>query len=163
MTRRLAGAVASCLALLAGLWLILAPFALGIQPSNTDWKDETLTDFWSGVGLGALGLIGLIAFAAALARAVREQGLVAPRRTAAPAEPAPTPAAAPAEQAQTSDLDQLLAPLITALTEDLNRDRERRSVNGEVRGDGELDREAERQPALHRSTEPGYDVPGGTR
>lgn len=160
MTRRLAGAVASCLALLAGLWLILAPFALGIQPSDADWKDETLTDVWSGVGLGALGLIGLIAFAAALVRYVRQQGLVAPRRTAAPAEAPPT-AAAPADQAPPSELDQLLAPLIAALTDDLNRDRERASVNGEVRG--EADGETERQPTARQSTEPSHDVPGGTR
>lgn len=156
MTRRLAGAVASCLALLAGLWLILAPFALGIQPSGADWKDETLTDVWSGIGLGALGLIGLVAFAGALARYVREQGLVAPRRTAPPAE-APAPPAAPTGPAPTSDLDQLLAPLITALTDDLNRDRARASGNGEV------DHEAERQSTLRRTADPSQDVPGATR
>lgn len=165
MTRRLAGAVASCLTLLAGLWLILAPFALGVQPSGADWKDETLTDVWSGIGLGALGLIGLIVFAAALVGSVREQGLVTPRRTTPAADEPSTPAPAAPGQAPTSDLDQLLAPLITALTEDLNRDRQRASANGEVNGevDGETAGEAERRAGLYRPAESGQDAPGGTR
>jgi hypothetical protein len=129
MTRRLVGAVASCLALLAGMWLILSPFALGVQPDHGDWKDETFTDVWSGIGLGAVGLIGMIVFAAALARSVRAQ----PQPLSAPEEEAPAPAApAPSGQAPSSDLDKLLAPLIAALTSDLNREHDAGSTNGET-------------------------------
>lgn len=154
MTRRLVGAVASCLALLTGLWLILAPFALSIQPDHGDWTDETYTDVWSGIGLAALGLFGMIAFAAALVRAVRAQGMVGPRRIGrAVADPSPPPTPALTTQPPTGELDQLLAPLITALTNDLNRDRESGSLNGET----------EHQATLRRATDPSHDVPGAPR
>ncbi|MGI5285062.1 hypothetical protein ACQEVF_17235 [Nonomuraea polychroma] len=37
MIRKFVGAVAASLAVLAGLWLMIAPFALGIQPESADW------------------------------------------------------------------------------------------------------------------------------
>ena len=124
MTRRLVGAVASCLALLTGLWLILAPFALGIQPEDVDWKDETFTDVWSGIGLAVVGLIGVIIFAAALIQHLAERGLLQPRpaRTdAAPAAVSPAESATQAGANHSADLDQLLSPLVAALARDLER------------------------------------------
>jgi hypothetical protein len=137
MTRRLAGAVASLLAMLGGLWLILAPFALGIQPKNTDWTHETITNVWSGIGLGVLGLIGLVTFATALLQHLATQGMITPRKARA-SSPQPEPAQAmqpepaqatsePATQpapATSTDLDKLIAPLVAALTTDLDRDRD---------------------------------------
>lgn len=123
MTRRLVGAIAGGIVLLTGAWLVLAPFALGFQPSGKDWTDETLTDVWTGIGLGVVGLIGIVAFVAALRQHLVERGLVTPRRRpvaaapAAPAQPAP-------EAAGRSELDSLIAPLIAAITEDINRDRQ---------------------------------------
>lgn len=134
MTRRLVGAVASCLVLLAGLWLILAPFALGIQPSNADWVDQTFTDVWSGIGLGVVGLIAAVAFIAALIQHLAERGLITPRtpRREAPAAPAAS-AAVPAEgapEAPSGDLDKLLAPLVAALAHDLEREHQHEHENG---------------------------------
>ena len=60
MTRRLVGAIAGGIVLLTGAWLVLAPFALGFQPSGKDWTDETLTDVWTGIGLGVVGFIALV-------------------------------------------------------------------------------------------------------
>ncbi|MGH3503258.1 MAG: hypothetical protein ACRDQA_20540, partial [Nocardioidaceae bacterium] len=92
MTRRLAGATVSCLAVLGGLWIVLAPFALGIQASGADWTDETTTDVATGLGLAAVGLIGVIAFAVATRYHLLERGAVAPRhrqrRVEQPAAPA---------------------------------------------------------------------------
>jgi hypothetical protein len=162
MTRRLTGAVASSLVLLTGLWLILAPFALGIQPEDVAWKDETLTDVWSGIGLGALGLIGVITFAAALVQCLREGGLIARQNARSPADSgarASTPESAP-PPAPSSDLDRLLAPLIEALTSDLARDRETASVNSDSaqRSAGTADRsqvaqESRRSDGSDRSKE----------
>ncbi|HEY9293522.1 MAG TPA: hypothetical protein VIP98_19775 [Microlunatus sp.] len=148
MTRRLVGAVASCLTLLAGLWLILVPFALGIQPENAEWRDETVTDVWSGIGLGVLGLLGLIIFSAALAQYLQALGLPSPRSArSTPAEAAEAPAAPAAPAAPTSDLDKLLSPLIAALTDDLARERNQPSTNGDT-----APQPARRPAAVNRPT-----------
>lgn len=44
MIRKFVGAVAAALALMAGLWLMIAPFALGTQPENADWTDPTTSE-----------------------------------------------------------------------------------------------------------------------
>lgn len=125
MTRRLVGAIAGGIVLLTGAWLVLAPFALGFQPSGKDWTDETLTDVWTGIGLGVVGLICIVAFVAALRQHLVDRGLVTPRPrpVAAPPPEAQTPAAAP-QAGGHSELDSLIAPLIAAITEDINRDRQ---------------------------------------
>lgn len=135
MTRRLVGAIAGGIVLLTGAWLVLAPFALGFQRSGRDWTDETLTDVWTGIGLGVVGLIAIVAFVAALRQHLVERGLVtrrqravAPAEAAAPAQPEPQPAAR-------SELDSLIAPLIAAITEDINRDRQP-AGNGAVHASG---------------------------
>jgi hypothetical protein len=129
MIRRLAGAVASLLAMLGGLWLILVPFALGIQPQDTNWTHETLTNVWSGIGLGVLGLIGLVTFTTALLQHLAARGMITPRKARissaqpAPAEAMPAPEADPPPAAST-DLDNVIASLVAALRTDLDRDRD---------------------------------------
>ncbi|MQA78365.1 MAG: hypothetical protein GEV10_07790 [Streptosporangiales bacterium] len=127
MTGRLAGAVASCLGVLAGLWLLLAPFALGAQPSGADWTDETWTSVASGAGLVVLGVIGAVAYAAAIRQHLVERGLVVPRPKRVPVAPPPaaaaSPAAAEAPAGGDPELRAMLAPLVAALTHDLDRER----------------------------------------
>jgi hypothetical protein len=41
MIRKFVGAVAASLATLAGLWLMIAPFALGTQSDDAGWTDPT--------------------------------------------------------------------------------------------------------------------------
>lgn len=123
MTRRLIGAIASLLAMMAGLWLVLSPFALGFQEKDTDWTDATLTDVWTGLPLALVGLVGVIVFAAALRTHMVQAGYVTPR-------PAPSPAAATAQQQQDApaasdrsrEMDAMLEPLIAALARDIERD-----------------------------------------
>jgi hypothetical protein len=116
MTRRLVGALTAFLVLLAGAWLVLAPFALGTQPAGGAWTDETRTDVWTGAGLLVAGLAGVVAFASALWQYLAERGLAARRPV-----PAPAPASA---QVDPNELETLLRPLITALTADLERDQQ---------------------------------------
>ena len=139
MIRRFVGAVAAALGLVAGLWLMLAPVALGTQPAgmDSDWNDPTVTEFVSGAVIAVVGLAGLVAFALAIRDELVRRGLVArpaartapdPQAGAAPVEPAvrdgvpaasPAPAA-PAAPAATEDerVADLLAPLVRALAED---------------------------------------------
>lgn len=118
MTRRFVGAIASLLALLAGLWLALSPFALGFQPEDADWTDATLTDVWSGLPLALVGLVGLIVFATSLRTHMVQAGYITPRPAPSPA-PVVAPAAAPD---RSREMDAMLEPLITALARDLDRE-----------------------------------------
>lgn len=124
MTRRLAGAVVATAVLLTGLWLVLAPFALGTQPSGKDWTDLTLTDVWSGIGLGVVGLAGLTAFILAIREHLLDAGVL---RVAKPQHAPPAPAAPPQAEEPASgsgELRELLAPLIAALSDDMNREQQ---------------------------------------
>jgi hypothetical protein len=148
MTRRLIGAIASLLAMMAGLWLVLSPFALGFQKKDADWTDATLTDVWTGLPLALVGLVGVIVFVAALSKHMVQSGFVAPR-------PAPQRAqygqqdlgqqqygqqqygqqpqqgfaqqgfaqqAAPAVSERSREMDAMLEPLIAALARDIERE-----------------------------------------
>ncbi|MFD1934839.1 MULTISPECIES: hypothetical protein [Nonomuraea] len=116
MIRRFVGAVAAALALLAGLWLMIAPFALGTQPEADDWIDATGTEFFTGLGVAVIGLVGVAAFAAAIHEDLVARGLVTVRQRA----PEPEPIAQPAPAGTSSaELATMLAPLVEALREDL--------------------------------------------
>lgn len=119
MTRRLVGATVSLLALLAGLWLVLSPFALGFQPQDADWTDNTLTDVWTGIPLAVVGLAGVIVFALALQKHMVQAGYITPRPAPAPEE---TPE--PAATGRSEDLDAMLTPLIAALARDIAREND---------------------------------------
>ncbi|GAA3472709.1 hypothetical protein [Nonomuraea roseola] len=116
MIRKFVGAVAAVLALLAGLWLMIAPFALGTQPESEDWSNPTITEFSTGLGVAVIGLAGAAAFAAAIYEDLVTRGLVTVRRRAPEPEPAPAPAPTGASSAE---LATMLAPLVEALREDL--------------------------------------------
>lgn len=66
MIRKFVGAVAASLAVLGGLWLMIAPFALGTQPENADWTEPTISEFFTGLGVAVVGLAGVVSFAMAL-------------------------------------------------------------------------------------------------
>ncbi|MBK0331346.1 hypothetical protein I8D64_08015 [Brachybacterium sp. MASK1Z-5] len=156
MTRRLIGAIATLLAMMAGLWLVLSPFALGFQKKDADWTDATLTDVWTGLPLALVGLIGVIVFAAALRKHMVQAGFVTPR-------PAPQQAqygqqdpaqqygqqqygqqsfpqqgyaqqgapAAPASE-RSREMDAMLEPLIAALARDIEREEHTASAAAET-------------------------------
>ncbi|WP_049557950.1 hypothetical protein [Nonomuraea sp. SBT364] len=130
MIRKFTGAVTAALAVLAGLWLMIAPFALGTQPENADWTDPTTAEFFTGLGVAVIGLAGALAFAAAIHEDLVSRGLVAVRERKAEPEPEPAPVAAP--QASSAELATLLAPLVEALREDLNNSGRPNRQNGSV-------------------------------
>ncbi|MER6948458.1 hypothetical protein ABT294_30975 [Nonomuraea sp. NPDC000554] len=130
MIRKFVGTVAAALALIAGLWLMIAPFALGTQPENADWTDPTLSEFFTGLGVAVVGLVGVAAFVAAIHEELVTRGLVTVRERRPEPEPEPAPAA---PQVSSAELAGLLAPLVEALREDLNNNPSR---TGEHRQNG---------------------------
>jgi hypothetical protein len=92
MIRRLVAAAAGVLALLAGLWLMLAPFALGNQPGGRDWTRPTTVTVLTGGAVALVGLIGFVAATAALVGLTHRYGS-APAPSAAPGSAALGPTA----------------------------------------------------------------------
>jgi hypothetical protein len=110
---------------------MLAPFALAYQPSGADWTDPTYTDFWTGLPLLVISLIGLVAYALGLVGELRRREIIERRAE-------PQPAGAPATNAQSSsqdNMEQVLLPLLTAMLKDM-QDRERERTDGTPRASG---------------------------
>ena len=136
MTKYFVGAVGALLAALAGVWLMLAPFALAYQNSGADWADPTYVDFWTGLPLVVISVAGLILFVLGLVEELRRRGIMQ-RPYAAPAEqsqsPAPESGAQSGAPSAQSNMEQVLMPLVTAMLKDMQeRDREREGTREEV-------------------------------
>jgi hypothetical protein len=130
MRKHMWGAVCSILIMVAGLWLMQAPFAFGYQPGGASWADATKNDFWVGLAIALVSLIGVGLFAQSLLVELRRAGVIKPRPVMQP--PAqPVPAAAPMMQpgATTSELERVLLPMATALLADI---AERRNAQTQV-------------------------------
>jgi ABC-type multidrug transport system fused ATPase/permease subunit len=124
---------ASLIILLAGGWLILAPFALGYQPYGADWVNQTTNDFWVGIPVAVVALVSFMLFFVSLIASLRAAGvlLAQPRLQQQALTMAPGPAmmqtpspVAPAVYESQSDLDRTLATLAAALAADLNNRRQ---------------------------------------
>jgi hypothetical protein len=124
------GMVASLIILLAGGWLILAPFALGYQPYGANWTSQTTNDFATGIPVAVVALASFLLFFAALLASLRAAGMLVARPRVRQQEvsppvgyPAPAgPLQAPASNQ--SDLDRTLATLASALAADLTARRQ---------------------------------------
>ena len=129
MTKYVVGIFGSLLGALGSIWLILAPFALAYQPEDADWADPTFVDFWTGLPLLVVSVVGLAAFAGALFMELRSRGVIAPPSVSQQGPPAP--AQAPTQER--GEMEQLLMPLVTAMLKDMQeRDKDRNTENGEV-------------------------------
>src|ERR1700726_1782322 len=112
------GMVASLIILLAGGWLILAPFALGYQPYGANWANQTTNDFVTGIPVAVVALVSFAFFFLSLLGALRAAGILAARQQASGvAQPQAAITMAPA--AQQSDLDRTLSTLAATLAADL--------------------------------------------
>jgi hypothetical protein len=119
------GMVASLIILVAGGWLILAPFALGYQPYGASWDSQTTNDFVTGIPVAVVALVSFSFFFLSLLGALRAAGILAARQGPQVPVAAQAPAAVPLPQAsQQSELDQTLATLAAALAADLTARRQ---------------------------------------
>lgn len=133
------GLAASLVTLLAGAWLMLAPFALGYQPYGAGWIDKTNNDFWFGLGILVVSLIGIVLFVASLVGHLRAVGVVRSRYEAAssgafkaqqrgslPSVMRPTDAT---QAGQQTEFEQAIAMLATTLAADLAERRKAQSAD----------------------------------
>lgn len=127
---------------LIGVWLAVAPFATGYQPDGADWVDPTAVGVATGVVLVGLGIATTAVIGLALRDELRRRGL-APQPTATAGW---DDADEPDDDARedTTELEAVLAPLATALLNDLRN------------GDGDHHPEAHDPPTPPR---PGDDQP----
>jgi len=132
MAKYVIGATGALLGALVGAWLMLAPFALAYQNSGADWADPTFVDFWTGLPLLIVSVVGLILYVSGLVEELRRRGIMR-RPYATPAEQPQAPEA-PADNAQGSDnMEQVLLPLVTAMLKDMQeRDRGRDEAHRET-------------------------------
>ena len=149
MAKYVIGATGALLGALAGVWLMLAPFALAYQGSGADWADPTYVDFWTGLPLLVVSLAGSILYISGLVEELRRRGIMR-RPYAAPAEQA---SGAPAGNASgpENNMEQVLLPLVTAMLEDMReRDRKREEAHRETPNDVHRTRSAGEEGSVSR-------------
>jgi hypothetical protein len=133
MVKYVIGATGALLGALAGAWLMLAPFALAYQNSGADWADPTFVDFWTGLPLLIVSVVGLILYVSGLVEELRRRGIMR-RPYAEPAGQPPAPVEA-SDNASGSEnnMEQVLLPLVTAMLKDMQeRDRGRDETHRET-------------------------------
>jgi hypothetical protein len=116
------GLGASFITLLVGGWLMLAPYALGYQPSGKAWVNQTILDFWTGLGVAVISLISLAAFTATLVGELRRAGIIQERPKPKAAQ-TPAPAAIPATGPTEDEFEHAMTVLASALATDLAEKR----------------------------------------
>ena len=132
MIKYLFGAVGALGGMLAGAWLMLAPFALAYQPSGAAWTEPTYTDFWSGLVILVVSLIGVLMYVLGLVEELRRRGIIERREEpeAQQVQAAGMPAVGGAQPGSAADVEQILLPLVNAMLEDMQDQRRRREGNG---------------------------------
>lgn len=137
MTKYFVGIIGSLLALLSGVWLVLAPSALAYQPQGAAWINATYADFWTGLPLLVVSLVGLVMYALGLVEELKRRGILERRplpqaqQVRASGMPAGSEVATSGSSSHSSNIEQVLLPMVEAMLKDM-RDR---------RQDGEQNRE----------------------
>lgn len=120
------GIAASLIGLLTGIWLIIAPFALGYQAYGADWVDQTKNNFFVGIAVVIVALISTLLFVRSLMSELHAVGLVRPQPRPEAVEAAQMAAmpSAPAVSPAQADLDRTIANLAAVLAADLAERRQ---------------------------------------
>ena len=151
MAKYVIGAIGALLGALAGVWLMLAPFALAYQGSGADWADPTYVDFWTGLPLLVISIAGLILYASGLVEELRRRGIMRRPYAASAEQPqAPGPPQGNASGSE-NNMEQVLLPLVTAMLKDVQeRDRERDGARQGAVDDVRQARHAEGEGGVRR-------------
>ena len=129
MAKYVIGATGALLGALVGAWLMLAPFALAYQAQGADWADPTYVDFWTGLPLAVISVVGLILYVSGLVEELRRRGIVR-RPYANPAGQAPGITGGDTSE---NNMEQVLLPLVTAMLKDMQeRDRAHQGTSNNV-------------------------------
>jgi hypothetical protein len=133
--RHLWGIAASLVTGLAGAWLMVAPFAIGYQNGGS-WTDATKNDFWTGLAVVILSVIGIVLFSLSVVGELRAAGVLKPRQQPVPPMPAwagqpaaaaPQPAMPAAGSPYHDELERTMALLATTLAAELAERRQARA------------------------------------
>jgi hypothetical protein len=117
IVRHVIGAAWALIIGLAGGWLMLSPWALGVQTGGK-WDNVTKTEFGTGGFLVILALVVLFILVSRVMASFRSVGLIVPRpKPEAEVEPEPAPAASSPDV----DVDGLLGVLAKVLADELSR------------------------------------------
>lgn len=122
--RHLAAFSATAVALLAGIWLVCAPWVLGYQAGTGPWSTATTSDFWSGIACLVLAGVALLLYSRSLTEALYRAHVLRPKVRVVPSTPTQesvTPGSGPALGSATQNLDELLVPIAHALLQDLQK------------------------------------------
>ncbi|HEX6710810.1 MAG TPA: hypothetical protein VF068_10820 [Rubrobacter sp.] len=131
MAKYVIGATGALLGALVGAWLMLAPFALAYQGSGADWADPTYVDFWTGLPLAVISVLGLLLYISGLVEELRRRGIMR-RPYTAPAGQVPVTPASDATGSE-KNMEQVLLPLVTAMLKDMQeRDRAQQGTPNNV-------------------------------
>lgn len=119
------GLAGATIVTLIGVWLVVAPFAVGYQPDGAEWVDATIVGVASGVTLILLGLLALLSSGRALRAEARgrSRSPAVPGSADAEREADAVAAADQPHPAHTGDLNTILALLAAALLEDVQDGR----------------------------------------
>jgi hypothetical protein len=125
----IAGLAGTSSVTLIGVWLIIAPFAVGYQPDGADWVAATFIGVATGAVLIVLGLAPMIVLAATLRDEARRRGII-PRAVdeVTANDEVQDDLAADESTDEPADLQAVLAPLAAALLEDLRDGHEGRQI-----------------------------------
>ena len=126
MAKHFVGIIGALLGAFVGVWLLVAPSALAYQPEGANWADPTFVDFWTGLPLIVVSVVGLILYTLGLAEELRSRGILR-RRTYEDAPSRDMEAQAVPPQPQ-SDVEQSLVPLMAAMLQDMQEQRQRREA-----------------------------------
>ena len=151
MAKYVIGATGALLGALAGVWLMLAPFALAYQGSGADWADATYVDFWTGLPLLVISLAGSILYISGLVEELRRRGIMR-RPYAATVEQSQAPGSPPGgASGSENNMDEILLPLVTAMLKDMQeRDRERDETHRETPNNVQQTRSAGEERSVRR-------------
>ncbi|MBV9453215.1 MAG: hypothetical protein JOZ19_03710 [Rubrobacter sp.] len=143
MIKYLFGTVGALGGMLAGAWLMLAPFALAYQPSGAAWTEPTYTDFWSGLAILVISLMGLTMYVLDLLGELRHRGIIERREEPETQEGQAigTRAVGGTQAGSAADVEQILLPLVNAMLEDMQDQRRRREANGASQGSADPNQE----------------------
>lgn len=133
VARHVLGTGWSLLVGLTGCYLLVQPWALGLQGANGDWTNASRAVVANGAFLALLGLVGLVATLSDVLPRPRPPRSQPPRSAA-------TPTADQGAAPQPAQMEQLLHVLARALVDDISR-----------RGDGSGQAESERSGSTWRS------------
>ena len=117
--------VASALMTLAGVALIIWPYTAHANIGG--WTRGMTTDFWSGIGIAVIGLMGLAAWMRGLKGELTTKGFLAKRQ--------PT-SVATSQPLADDDLNRLLRPLAETVLRDLTAKLEAKQSRSDGGGTG---------------------------